>query len=199
MEPLRGTNFNLSVIRESEKGYTQLGRVFHSWTGASVAARVCPLLAMFWTEFAIKVRDRKSNREGYNGTASTPLKIWSASLRPRKSLDLRSSSLLSIFLPHRQRVEVQWSARDRRGRDKLCSWICTVVPFRSTTGPPFHPIFSRADSTQMAEHSRKVLLGFEAAGHCDIQYTPIRRAQHLFRTLYSVAQYKLVRRLACRL
>jgi hypothetical protein len=47
----------------------------------------------------------------------------------------------------------------------------------------------------MTEHSRKVLLGFEAAGHRDIQYTRLRRAQHLLRTLYSVAQYKLVRRL----
>ena len=66
-------------------------------------------------------------------------------------------------------------------------------------GPPFQPIFSGAGSTQMTEHSRKVLLGFEAAGHCDIQYTRLRHTQHLLRTLYSVAQYKLVRRLARRL
>src|SRR5215472_18173002 len=51
----------------------------------------------------------------------------------------------------------------------------------------------------MTEHSGKVLLGFEAAGQGDIQYTRLRRAQPLFRTLYSVAQYKLVRRLARRL
>ena len=84
-------------------------------------------------------------------------------------------------------------------RDKIGSWICIGAPFRSMVGPPFQPIFSRAGSTQLTEHSRKVLLGFEAAGHGDIQDTRLGRAQHLLRALYSVAQYKLVRRLACRL
>ena len=51
----------------------------------------------------------------------------------------------------------------------------------------------------MTEHSRKMLLGFEAAGDCDVEYARLGRAQHLLRTLYSVAQYKLVRRLARRL
>src|SRR5262249_20234175 len=66
-------------------------------------------------------------------------------------------------------------------------------------GPPIQPIFSRAGSTYMTKHSCKVLLGFEAAGDCDIQYTPLRRAQHLLGTLDSVAQYKLMRCFACRL
>jgi len=39
----------------------------------------------------------------------------------------------------------------------------------------------------MTEDSRKVLLGFEAAGHCDIEDTRLRGAQYLLRTFYSVA------------
>jgi hypothetical protein len=50
----------------------------------------------------------------------------------------------------------------------------------------------------MTEHSRKVLLGFEAAGHGDIQDTRLGRVQHPLRTLYSLAQYKMVWRLARR-
>jgi len=44
-------------------------------------------------------------------------------------------------------------------RDKRCSRICAVAPFRSIAGPRFQPIFSRAGSTQMAEHSRKNVAG----------------------------------------
>jgi hypothetical protein len=48
-------------------------------------------------------------------------------------------------------------------------------------------IFGRAGSAHMPEHSRKVLLRFEAAGHGDIQDARARRAQHLLRPLDSVA------------
>src|SRR5215469_4311596 len=48
-------------------------------------------------------------------------------------------------------------------------------------------ILRRACTANPAEHPRKVLLRFETAGHGDIQDTCLRRAQHLLRTLYSVA------------
>ena len=48
-------------------------------------------------------------------------------------------------------------------------------------------ILRRAGTANPAEHPRKVLLRFEATGHGDIQDTRLRRAQHLLRTLYSVA------------
>jgi hypothetical protein len=51
----------------------------------------------------------------------------------------------------------------------------------------------------MTEHSSKVLLGFEAAGHGDIQYTRLGPAQQLLGTLNPLTQDKLVRRLAGRL
>ena len=60
----------------------------------------------------------------------------------------------------------------------------------------FLAIFCRADSTHVAEHSRKVLLRFEAAGHGDIQHTRLCRAQHFLRTLYPMTQDKVMRALA---
>ena len=51
----------------------------------------------------------------------------------------------------------------------------------------------------MTEHSRKMLLSFEAAGNSDNQDARLGRAQHLLRMLYSVTQNKLVWRLARRL
>src|SRR5215472_5721428 len=72
-------------------------------------------------------------------------------------------------------------------RSKLCSQISITARFRRIAGPPFQPLFSRARSTHMTDHSGKVLLGFEAAGYGHIQDTRLRRAQHLPGTLYSVA------------
>jgi hypothetical protein len=60
------------------------------------------------------------------------------------------------------------------------------------------PILRRARSADSAEHSRKVLLRFESARHGDIKNPHLARAQHLLRTLYPLAQYKLARALACR-
>jgi hypothetical protein len=60
----------------------------------------------------------------------------------------------------------------------------------------FLPIFRWAGSVQLPEHSREVLLRFEAASHGDIQHTQVGRAQHLFRTLHSLAQDKPVRAFA---
>ena len=60
----------------------------------------------------------------------------------------------------------------------------------------FLAIFCRAGSAHPTEHSCKVLLGFEAAGYRDVQDTRLCRAQHFFRTLYSVTQDKVMRALA---
>jgi NAD(P)-dependent dehydrogenase (short-subunit alcohol dehydrogenase family) len=60
----------------------------------------------------------------------------------------------------------------------------------------FLPIFRWAGSTHLTEHTREVLLRFEAASHGDIQHTQVGRAQHLFRTLHSLAQDKPVRAFA---
>jgi NAD(P)-dependent dehydrogenase (short-subunit alcohol dehydrogenase family) len=60
----------------------------------------------------------------------------------------------------------------------------------------FLPIFRWAGSTHLTEHTREVLLRFEAASHGDIQHTQVGRAQHLFRTLHSLAQDKPVRTFA---
>jgi hypothetical protein len=45
----------------------------------------------------------------------------------------------------------------------------------------------------LPEHSRKVLLGFEAAGHGDIQDSHVGRPQYLLCALDSMLQDKLVR------
>src|SRR5215469_18507948 len=60
---------------------------------------------------------------------------------------------------------------------------------------PFSPILRGTGSTHMTEHSRKVLLGFEAARDGNIQDTRLRGAQHLFGTLYPMSQDKLMRAL----
>ena len=60
----------------------------------------------------------------------------------------------------------------------------------------FLPIFRWAGSIHLTEHTREVLLRFEAASHGDIQHTQVGRAQHLFRTLHSLAQDKPVRAFA---
>jgi NADP-dependent 3-hydroxy acid dehydrogenase YdfG len=60
----------------------------------------------------------------------------------------------------------------------------------------FLPIFRWAGSTHLTEHTREVLLRFEAASHGDIQDSHVGRAQHLFRTLHSFAQDKPVRAFA---
>jgi len=60
----------------------------------------------------------------------------------------------------------------------------------------FLAIFCRADSAHPAEHARKVLLCFEAAGHRDVQDTRLGRSQHLLRTLYPMTQDKVMRALA---
>ena len=74
-----------------------------------------------------------------------------------------------------------------QNRNKIGLWISIVPSFRRILGPPLPSIFSRAGSTHMTEDSRKVLLGFEAAGQGDIEDTRLRGAQHLLRTFYSVA------------
>jgi hypothetical protein len=51
----------------------------------------------------------------------------------------------------------------------------------------FLAVFGRAGSTQLAEHSGKVLLGFETASDCDIQHSGLGRAQHFLCTLHPVA------------
>src|SRR5262250_1484594 len=79
------------------------------------------------------------------------------------------------------------SARLSYCKGEISSVRCIVWPFRRIAGPPFQLIFSRAGCTQMTEHSRKVLLGFEAAGHGNIQDTRSGCAHNLLRTLYSVA------------
>jgi hypothetical protein len=60
-------------------------------------------------------------------------------------------------------------------------------------GQKFLPIFRWAGSAQLPEHSRKVLLRFEAAGHGDIQDSHVGRPQHVLCALDSMVQDKLVR------
>ena len=48
----------------------------------------------------------------------------------------------------------------------------------------------------MTEDLRKMLLGFEAAGHGYIDYSRIGGTQQLFRTLHLLVQDKLMRGLA---
>jgi hypothetical protein len=60
----------------------------------------------------------------------------------------------------------------------------------------FLAIFCRAGSAHPAEQACKVLLRFEAAGHRDVQDTRLGRAQHFLRTLYPIAQDKVMRALA---
>ena len=45
----------------------------------------------------------------------------------------------------------------------------------------------------MTEHSRKVLLRFEAAGYSDIQNAQLGHAQHFLSALDPKTQYKLMR------
>ena len=63
----------------------------------------------------------------------------------------------------------------------------------------FLPIFRWAGSTHSAEHSGKVLLRLEAAGHRNVQDTRLGGAQHFLRALDSLADNKLMRALAGRL
>ena len=56
----------------------------------------------------------------------------------------------------------------------------------------FLPIFRWAGCAQLPEHSRKMLLRFEAAGHGDIQNSHVGRPQHLLCALDSMVQDKLV-------
>ena len=60
----------------------------------------------------------------------------------------------------------------------------------------FLAIFCRTSSTHATEDLRKMLLGFEAAGHGYIHYSRIGGAQHLFGTLHPLTQEKLMRGLA---
>src|SRR5215813_3483214 len=62
----------------------------------------------------------------------------------------------------------------------------------------FLAIFCWARSAELTEHPRKVLLRLKATCDRDVQNTTLRHAQHLFAALYPLAQYKLVRALACR-
>jgi len=50
----------------------------------------------------------------------------------------------------------------------------------------FLAVFCGAGSAHHPEHSRKVLLGFEAACHRDIQHSRLGTAEHLLCTLYSM-------------
>src|SRR5215468_9316757 len=60
-------------------------------------------------------------------------------------------------------------------------------------------VFCGTRSARPAKYTRKVLLRFKPACHGDIQDTDLRGAQHRLRTLYSLAYYELMRRLARRL
>jgi hypothetical protein len=63
----------------------------------------------------------------------------------------------------------------------------------------FLAIFRGAGSAHFAEHSGKVLLSLEAARHRDVQDSRLGGAQHFLRTLYPLADNKLMRALAHRL
>ena len=60
-------------------------------------------------------------------------------------------------------------------------------------------VFGRADAAQLTEHSRKVLLGFESAGHRNIQHPPFSGAQDFLGMLHSMAEDKLMWALTGRL
>ena len=60
----------------------------------------------------------------------------------------------------------------------------------------FLAIFCRANSAHTPEYPCKVLLRFEAAGHRDVQDTPLGRAQHFLRALYPMTHNKVMRGLA---
>ena len=49
----------------------------------------------------------------------------------------------------------------------------------------FSAIFGWTGSAQLTKDPRKMLLSFESASHCDIQYAQFRLAQYLFRALGS--------------
>src|SRR6516162_8083048 len=57
----------------------------------------------------------------------------------------------------------------------------------------------RAGAADAPEHARKVLLCFEPARHSNIKNPHLGVAQHLFCTLYSLPQDKLMRAFAGRL
>src|SRR6516164_6798217 len=60
-------------------------------------------------------------------------------------------------------------------------------------------ILRRAGAAHLTEHARKVLLCFEPARHSNIKNPHLGVAQHLFCTLYSLPQDKLMRAFAGRL
>jgi len=63
-------------------------------------------------------------------------------------------------------------------RTELDSLICASVLIGWIARRPLPAIFGRAGPAHMTEHSRKVLLRFEAARHRDIQDMHLARAQH---------------------
>ena len=67
---------------------------------------------------------------------------------------------------------------------------------RRLVAQKFPAILCRANSTHATEDLRKMLLAFEAAGHGYINYSSIGGGQQLFRSLYPLAQDKLMRSLA---
>lgn len=58
-------------------------------------------------------------------------------------------------------------------------------------------IFRWADPTHLTEYLCKMLLGLEAARDRYIDDSHVSGAQHFFRALYPLTQYKSVRGLAC--
>ena len=48
----------------------------------------------------------------------------------------------------------------------------------------FLPVFCRAGTAQLSEHSREVLLRFEAAGYRHIEHTHLGATQHLLGAVY---------------
>ena len=76
----------------------------------------------------------------------------------------------------------------------LCIAMCIAQPLRLAY--KFLPIFRWAGPGQLPEHSRKVLLILEPAGHRHVQYTHLGGTQHLLGALYPAVQHKLVRALA---
>jgi len=71
--------------------------------------------------------------------------------------------------------------------------IRSTIDFRK---PEILAILGRADSTDITEDLRKVLLGLEAAGHGNVQYSRIGSTQDRLGALDSLAPDKLMRGLA---
>ena len=80
------------------------------------------------------------------------------------------------------------------------SWLATaraaLSQRKQRLAQKFLPIFRWAGSAQLPEHSRKVLLVLEPAGHRHIQHTHLGGTQHLLSALYPALQHKLVWALA---